>query len=617
MSTAKRRVGMLVRGGFAGLASLMLVAGLLGAAAEDKAAEERLKKDIEFLASDDCEGRGVTTKGINKAADYIMESFKKSGLKPAVVNPGYFQPFTMNGSAKLDSPNTLVLKGPLGQLIEFDLGKTFQPMGLTASGKVSGPIVFAGYGITAKDDNYDDFAGLDVTNKIVLLIRRSPRYDSPTVAFGGQNKNFIASFTTKFSNAEQHKAAAVLLVNDRGSAQQGDTMVNFGELARGGSPISIPAIQIRRADADAMLQASLGTTLRQVEEDIDRDLKPRSAPLTGWNATVETTVQRPRIDVKNVIGVLEGAGPLADETVIVGAHYDHLGFGGPGSLAKGSNAIHHGADDNASGTTVVMELARRFGQQKDRQGRRLVFMTFSGEESGLLGSEFYCKNPLFPHDKTAAMVNLDMVGRLSEDKNTSKEKLLVYGTGTAKTFDSQIDRLNAKYQFQLTKKPEGIGPSDHSSFYTRKVPVYHFFTGIHPDYHKPSDTADKVNLAGMRKITDLCAELIEELATAKERPEYVKVAGGTGTSAVGVPRIGIRPAYDDDKEGVLVSGVTDGMPAAKAGIKDGDRIIEVGGMPVKNLEAYMTQMTKYKKGDKVPLTVLRGKDKKLIDVIPE
>lgn len=619
MSTASRGLGMVVRGSVAGLAGLLLVAGLFGAAAEDQAAEERLKKDIEFLASADCEGRGVTTQGINKAADYIADSFKAAGLKPADKAAGWFQPFTMGGVAKLGNPNSLVLKGPLGQQIELAGNKGFQPMGLSASGKLSAPIVFAGYGAVSKEDNYDDYAGLDVANKVVLLIRRAPRYDNANANFGGAQKNQIASFITKFTTAEANKAAAVLMVNDRGSAQQGDNFVNFAELSRGGSPVSIPVIQIRRQDADAMLQASLGQSLKQIEEDIDRDLKPRSAPLGGWSADLQASVSRPRIDVKNVIGVLEGAGPLANETVVIGAHYDHLGFGGAGSLAKDkeAKAIHHGADDNASGTSVLMEVARHFGQQKDRQGRRLVFIAFSAEESGLLGSEHYCKNPLYPLDNTVAMVNFDMVGRMKKDAKSNKDKLIVYGTGTAKTFDKQIDALNQKYEFQLSKKPEGIGPSDHSSFYQRKVPVYHFFTDVHPDYHRPSDTAEKINVPGMRRIADLSEELVTDLSTAKERPEYLKVAGSASSGTFSGPRIGIRPAYDNDKDGVLISGVTEKMPAEKAGLKAEDRIIEVNGVPVKTLEVYMTQMARFKKGDKIPLTILRDTKKLTIVVVPE
>src|SRR5581483_9038272 len=218
---------------------------------------------------------------------------------------------------------------------------------------------------------------------------------------------------------------------------------------------------------------------------------------------LSVSVERRRIPVKNVVGVLDGAGPLANETVVIGAHYDHLGYGGrgTGSLSTGPKAIHHGADDNGSGTTVLMELARRFGAEKGRQGRRLVFVAFSGEEMGLLGSRFYVDNPPIPLATTVAMVNMDMVGRLADDPATGRGKLEVGGTGTAKEFDGLIDALNAKYGFAVKKNKSGVGPSDHTSFYQKGVPVFFLFTGLHRQYHKPTDTVDLINFPGMKRIT--------------------------------------------------------------------------------------------------------------------
>src|SRR5262249_33728133 len=210
-----------------------------------------------------------------------------------------------------------------------------------------------------------------------------------------------------------------------------------------------------RSVVNSMLHSCLGSTLEEIERDIDRDMQPRSAPLKGWKATVEVNVSRQLIQVKNVVGVLDGSGPLAKETVIVGAHYDHLGYGGSGSLApdRKKKQIHHGADDNGSGTTSIMELARRFGQMRNREGRRLVFIAFSGEETGLLGSAHYCKKPIFPLKDTVTMVNLDMVGRLRPDAKTKQDSLEVHGTGTSKEFSKLIDDLNKKYNFTLHKQP--------------------------------------------------------------------------------------------------------------------------------------------------------------------
>jgi hypothetical protein len=368
---------------------------------------------------------------------------------------------------------------------------------------------------------------------------------------------------------------------------------------------------------DMVFQSCLATTLADVEKAIDRDLSPRGAPLAGWTATVATGVQRTSVACKNIVGVVEGSGPLANETVVIGAHYDHLGYGGAGSRAKEpyKKEIHHGADDNGSGTTSVIELARRFGRMKEPHGRRLVFMTFSAEEMGLLGSRHYCnKEPLFPLANTVAMVNLDMVGRLSEDNDTKKGKLIVEGVGTAKTFDHMIDKLNPG--FLLAKQQGGTGPSDHDSFYRKKVPVIFFWTGIHKDYHRPSDTSDKINISGMRQIADLTEKVILELAGDLKRPEYVEVQSSFTPTAGKGPKLGIMPNYDENKEGLLVGGVTDDGPAAKGGLKAGDVIVELGGKAVKNINTYMVIMAQQQSGQTLEVSVLRDGKKLTLKVVP-
>jgi len=607
----------------AALVGLVLLVGIGTGAGEDPV-EARMKKDITFLASPECEGRGVETKGINLAADYIAAEFKKAGLQPAGQDGSYFQPFTMSGTSRLEGTNTLTLHGPQGQEIDLGLHKQFRPLGLSGAGKADAGIVFAGYGTTAKGIGYDDYQGVDVAGKVVLLIRKTPRPDNAQAPFDGERAARHASLAEKILNADEHKAAAVLLVNDRNTARASDDLIEFNYGAFGSPLAKLPVVNIKRTVADAMIQSALGTTLKALEEDIDRDLKPRSAPLTGWTAAVETGVKRPKLDVKNVIGVIEGSGPLAKETIIIGAHYDHLGYGNHSSLARGLKepTIHPGADDNGSGTTTVIELARRFGAKGKREGRRLVFMTFSGEESGLIGSAYYVKKPIFPLADTAAMVNLDMVGRLHKDEKTKKDVMQVHGTGTAKGFDELIDRLNENYGFQLSKRPGGRGPSDHQSFYVdpARVPVFFFFTGDHPDYHRPSDTADKINVPGMRKIADMVEELVTHLRTVKQRPEYVAVGdphGGGNVSFTG-PRIGVLFDYDyDEGDGALVKSVNPDGPAAKAGLKSNDKIVGVEGKPVKNVQTYMAQVNRVSKIEPFNLDILRDGKKLTLKVQPD
>lgn len=603
-----------VRGPIALLGTALMLLGLR-AVAEDDPVEARLRKDITYLASDECEGRGVETKGINRAADFIANEFKKAGLKPGGADDSYFQPFSMNGIARKDGTQTLKLRGPLGQEIDLELDKNFEVLGLSGSGKAEAPVVFAGFGIQSKKAGYDDFKGVDLEGKVLLILRKTPRFDNPDAAFKDEQGQ-VAALSSKIVNADLAKAAAVIFVNDYSTAKtEGDKLMEFRDTAIGSGSSKIPVLQIKRSLADTMVEGALATNLRSIEEDIAQDLKPRSAALKGWTATLETNVKRPQLAVKNIVGILEGKGPLAKETVVIGAHYDHLGYGQAYSLAKGLKEpkLHYGADDNGSGTTSIIELARRFGAMKDREGRRLVFLAFSGEESGLLGSAYYCRKPVIGLDDTAAMVNLDMVGRLREDEKTKKDQLQVWGTGTAKEFDPLIEQLNKKYEFQLKKVPGGRGPSDHASFYEKKVPVFFFFTGDHPDYHRPTDTADKINVAGMKKICNLVEELVTDLSTRKERPQYVEVKTPVVTGPRG-PRLGIVPDYADEKEGVLLGGVAEGGPAARAGLKTGDRIIELDGKPVANLEAYMVLMAKHPKEEPVEVVILRDKEKKKVSV---
>jgi hypothetical protein len=588
------------------------------AAAESEA---RLKRDIFYLASDELEGRGPTTKGLNLAADYIAESFKKSGLKPGNPDGTYFQPFTIDGSV-LDEEAKLNLTGPQKQEMVLKQGAQFYPMGLGGAGKGKDePVVFAGYGITKKSEtqSYDDYDGMDVEDKVVLVLRGAPPGDNQAPGrFGGQQ---AGSFREKVLNAEKHKAAALLIVNDADAAKDGDDLVDFNFTAVRQGNGNVPTFHLKRAVAEKML-ASADLDLAALEAEINRDRKPHSVELKGWMAGFEVKMRHDKIHLKNVIGVLEGSGDLAKETVVIGAHYDHLGYGGAGgSLGRLKKmAIHHGADDNGSGSTAVMELAHRFGELRAKADpkkpfRRLVFMTFSGEELGLLGSAHYCKNPLYPLEDTVGMLNLDMVGRLPTDQDTGKGKLLVEGSTTAKSFDELVETLNKKYDFLLRKAAKIPANSDHFSFYQKKVPVLFFWTGTHPDYHRPSDTADKINIEGMRRIVDLSEEVVQEFATSDKRPEYVaNQAASQGGGPRNVPRLGIMPDYNEDDKGVTVSGVTEDLPAAKAGMKAGDVIVEIAGKPVKNMTSYMDVMSQQKRGETIEMVILRAGKKETLKV---
>ena len=477
------------------MAALLGLVMLVGArAANEEAVEARMRRDITFLASDECEGRGVDTKGIDKAAVYIADAYKQAGLKPGGPDGSYFQPFKIAGAAKLEGPATIQLRGPQGQEIELKAGADFQVMGFSGSGKLTAPLVFAGFGVTAEKEGYDDYKGVDVAKKIVVLIRKSPRYDSPTAALGGDNKNEYAAFVTKISNAEFHKAAAVLIVNDAADGAKGDKLMNFAELSQGIGAAAVPAFQVRRGVVDALLRSSLQVGLREMQQDIDHDLKPRSAALTGWTASVESHVGRKVLTAKNVIGVLEGSGPLAKETVVIGAHYDHLGYGGPGSgsLNPKVRDIHHGADDNASGTTLVAGAGRRFGKMADQKGPQ--------------ASSFSWRSA--PRNAACSVPRITATRRRCSPWRTRRPwSTWTWSAGCRRTRKPTRTSCSSRGRRQewprnsrgwwkpstrntssLSKFSKSFMPnSDHASFYRKKVPVVFFWTGMHPDYHKPSE----------------------------------------------------------------------------------------------------------------------------------
>ena len=601
----------------------------------DEAAVERMRKDLFFLAGPECEGRGVGTAGLDRAADHVAAAFKAAGLKPGMPDGSYFQPFTMFAFPELEGPSTLAFAGPDGKKLEMEASIEFKPTGYSSGGKTAGGVVFVGHGITAPNLKYDDYAGIDAKGKWVIVLRRVPRpeitkdgrfdttvpagFDSPYMALAG-----------KLDNAVAHHAAGVLFVSDPVTAGDADQLINFDAHKYADPPAKMPVLHLKRAAASKLLEAGLGKSLKDIEAEIDMNLKPQSAELKGWTGTADVGVSRKEIAVKNVVGVLDGAGPLADETVVVGAHYDHLGYGsGPLSAGggKAQGKVHYGADDNGSGTTGLMELARRFGAMKDRRGRRLVFVAFTGEERGLFGSKYYCDHPVFPLEKTAAMVNLDMIGRMRVGPGdwlglSQKPRMVVYGTGTGDTFDRTVDAAESRYGLKILKVPGGIGRSDHESFYRKKVPVLFLFTGLHDEYHKPTDTPDRIDFGAMATVVALTEDLVLDEATALARPKFREQSGGFEDPLNPHPprpgvTFGVRPDYAyTGGDGMRIDGVTAGRAAEKAGMKDGDVIVEIAGVPVRSVNGYMAALAGKKPGDKIEVKVLRGGKKVTLTVVP-
>jgi hypothetical protein len=602
-------------------------------------ARERMKSDVTFLAADAQEGREPGSRGIEVSADYIAAAFKAAGLTVAPGAQGYFQPFTIAGRPTLGRSQSFALEGPDGAQRMAELKADFSPLAIGAGAVLENvPVVFAGYGITtgrpALTINYDDYAGVDVTGKAVLILRREPQQHDADSPFSGKRDSFYATFEHKATNAFRHGAAAVLLVNNLAGSDGGaDKLLAFMQ-AGADAYSSIPFVMLSRSLADDLLTRAGAPSLADLEKQIDQDLKPGSRMLKDWTVSMRIAIDTRPDATKNVVGVLQGDGPHADETVIIGGHYDHLGRGGigSGSLAFFSRDIHNGADDNASGTAMVIEIARRLGARRDPLPRRVVFVAFSGEERGLLGSQHYVAHPLFPLADTVMMINCDMVGRLN-----AKNELTMIGTGTTPGEDAIVDALGKSAGLSI-KKVSGsfieFGGSDHEPFYKHEIPILFAFTGLHRDYHRPSDDSGLVNYTGMARIADYLELLVLDIVRRPERPVYVKVAqaprpvrrpepAATNTSgepARDRPRVsvGTLPDYDYKAgDGLRITGVRDGSPADKAGLKDGDLIIRFGGRAVGTIYDYMAALEACKPGEAVEVVVKRaGKEVKLT-VTPE
>lgn len=635
------------------------------ALAEKPDSQTRLKRDLEYLASDELEGRGVGTKGLDSAADYVRAEFKKAGLNVEAVQGDAFQKFSIVTGSELGKDNSLTFTGPKGDKVELKINADFQVGSFGTGGKIDCGIVFGGYAIDDAENKYNDFAEVDVKGKAVIVMRRNPMQGNPHSPFQGQHGgvSIHASLRSKVSNAFQKGATAVIFVNDPysitktgkdqfetaskqlvraaiefdgmnpekpesveksrkklasavkrykdsepGNKSGVDELMKFGYGGRG-SDQSVPIFHITRKACDQLLKAAGQKSLKDLEAAIDHTLKPQSIELPKWKVQGAAAVIRKKAEIKNVVAVLEGDGPLADETIVIGAHYDHVGLGGPGSgsLARGEKAVHNGADDNGSGTVALLELARRLASREKPLPRRLVFIAFTGEEMGLIGSGRYVKEPIFPLDKTIAMFNMDMVGRLREDK------LTVFGSGTAKRWEGLIKGINEQAKFKIAFKPEGFGPSDHSSFYGKQIPVLHLFTNTHTDYHRPGDDVDKVNIPGIARIVDLLETIVVETATEKDRPKYVAIKRPAQVLRSGNrPYFGSIPDFGGEGAGYSISGVSPDSPADKGGLKSGDRIIKLGESKIGALDDFDLALRKFKPGDEVTVVVNRkGKEVKL------
>ncbi|HEV2854443.1 MAG TPA: M20/M25/M40 family metallo-hydrolase [Thermoanaerobaculia bacterium] len=554
--------------------------------ASETAAADRYLADVRWLADDAREGRGIGTAGLEEASKWLAARFREAGLAPAGENGGYFQSFDVPVAVEAGPRTAVAIDGkPLER-------GDFQPITFSANGEAAGEVVAAGYGITAPELGIDDYKGVDVKDKIVAVRRFTP--GGGPFAKEDVEKRY-GDLRYKAWNAREHGAKAVIVV-DLSPEAPGDeaplpTFALHGSEIRGGDS-GLPVVVLKRSAGAALFE----TLENRHQASLTIDLEHRTRPTA------------------NVVGVVRaGAADRLQGAVVVGAHYDHLGRGDTGSLLPDSNQIHNGADDNASGTAALLEVARRLRGERERLRRDVYVIAFSGEEAGVLGSTAFTRHPTagLKMSDVAAMLNMDMVGRLQGNV------LAVIGVDTAQEWRSVVPLACEREHLACTLSGEGFGPSDHTPFYAAGVPVLHFFTGAHDDYHKPSDDADKINAAGGARVAGLVADLALQVAGGPRRLTYKDAPPPPprgDTRSFGAS-LGTVPDYaGDGRPGVLVASVVPGSGAALAGIQRGDLLVELSGRPIRDIHDLTYVLQRSKPGAKSTAVVDRGGQRVTLEV---
>ncbi len=568
---------------------------------------QRYLNDIKTLTQPKMEGRGDGLKGLTRAEHMLVDRYKALGLEPAGSH-SYLQPFTVTTGAKLKGKNHFQVQNVEAKTT-LKLNQDYVPFSFSGSGTMTASLVFVGYGVTAEEFGYDDYAGVDAKDKIVVVLRYEP--SGFAAKTGNHGVTAHAQLISKAINARNHGAKGLILLNGKLEEGEEDLLTRFGSVG-GPENVGLLFAQVKNMVADLWFHAA-GKSLKSVQEQINSTSKPASFAFPdNLHVTLTIDVQTIHATVNNVIAYLPGK---TDEYVIVGAHYDHLGRGTFDSLAPSQiGQIHPGADDNASGTAGVLELARILSPLKGQLPRGILFMSYAGEELGLLGSAAWAKDPTKPLDKAVAMLNMDMIGRIKDNK------VYIGGVGTGTTFQKVLNQAHGDSPLKFELSQSGYTSSDHTSFVTKRIPVLFFFSGLHADYHKPSDTWEKINPDAATGLLNVVARVTVELASDVEKPTFVAVvennphSGATGGGGGYGPYFGSIPDFGQTENGVKFSDVKPGSPAAKAGLKAGDVLVQFGDKPIKNLYDFTDALRRSKVGDVVPVTVLRDGKELKVDV---
>lgn len=588
---------------------------------------------VRFLASDELEGRRPGTPGYDRAADYVAAKFLEYGLRPGGRDGSYFQSFEIRGDKSFDKAAAALTISSIAR--ELRPGVDWTPFAFSKPGDMEGGLAFAGYCISAGEHQYDDFLEFDAKGKVLLAFRHEPRSADPKATFGGTDPSAHALFVRKVNTAADKGAIGLIIVNPPSRSPEADELEKWSRMQSSMS-YRLPIIQITRAVAEEIFKAAQMPDLATLENDLNLHRESASGDLLGVRVSVKTGVAQPDLHTNNVLGVLPGDG-ASDEFIVVGAHLDHVGNVPRWDSRTEAPEVHNGADDNASGTAGLLELARVMSAST-RGKRSTLFIAFSGEEMGLLGSEHYVTNPTVELEKIRTMINFDMIGRLSMGK------LDIWGIPSAIEFEDIVRRaaepVGVKYGAP-SNKADLFGRSDHASFHKKDIPVLFPCTNTHKQYHKPDDDTELVDAEGAVRIVQMTHTILSELTSMDDGPTFVAdklatsptsapapdsqpsaasaPAGAPGDATAGAPaerddkspampgvRMGISPNYSDKEAGVLVDSVSEGGSAEKGGIRPADRIVEIDKRAIDTIYTYMDVLQRYKPGDEIEVVVLRG-----------
>lgn len=559
---------------------------------------EELKEIVGFLASDSLKGRYPGTDEDSIMADYLVDKFEEMGIE-LLTDEGK-QYFEIIKDIKAGKNNSLNFNN-----FEGKMNNDFAPFSFSGNGTAKAEAIFMGYGFKIdKDDlKWDDYSLIDITGKWLIILRGDPEIDSLRSPFIPYSED-----RDKAMLAADEGAAGVLFV----SGKKFDEKDKLAGLETQNAPVDIPVLHITRKAANNIL----GKKKKNIEE-LEKKLNEQRSPEvfnSGVIISASSGIIPNKSTTQNIVGMLRGSDPaLLDEYIIIGGHHDHLGMGGPnrGSRKPDTVAVHNGADDNASGVAAVLEIAEKLSYNRDSIRRSIIFATFGAEEMGLLGSKYFVNNPVVPIEKITTMINIDMVGRLKNDSS-----LQIGGTATSVSGTKLLDNIPGSTDFNLAKSPEGYGPSDHSSFYGKEIPVFFFSTGPHLDYHTPEDDIEHVNFEGLRSVSEYIYNLTHILANSDSSLVFQEAGPKSGQQRMrrrkGVT-LGIMPDFAGQvKNGLRADFVLTGRPADKGGMEDGDIITKINGKAVKNIYDYMYRLEKLEHGQTITVEVKRDNEKKVL-----